>query len=69
MSEQTFIRHLPLRATRRRNGVLIINDETGRVIRIRLQRGNRRDQVRITIRGEAIHVMVEEAANREDDRE
>ena len=59
----TINRYLPLRATRRRNGLVIVDDETGRAVRIRLQNGNKPGQVRVAICGENIHVEIEEGGD------
>ena len=56
-------RYLPLRGTRRRNGLAIVDNETGRVVRIRLQHGNTPGQVRVAICGENIHVEIEEGGD------
>ena len=60
---KTINRYLPLRATRRRNGLVIVDDKTGRVVRIRLQHGNKPGQVRVAICGEDIHVEIEEGGD------
>jgi hypothetical protein len=56
-------RYLPLRGTRRRNGLVIVDDKTGRVVRIRLQHGNKPGHVRVAICGENIRVEIEEGGN------